>query len=65
MFNKNYLGHELINIADPLNSDYDFKCLKCGLDVFYSNSNNIYYSIRSNNLYFPSCDEWVIKQIIE
>jgi len=79
MFDKNYLGHNLINY-DLENNNY-FLCMKCNVKGFHvkicyckgyfdNNCNryfcNRYFYLRNaSSLDLLSCDEMMIKNIIE
>lgn len=62
-----YLDHQLIPIA-PIEDINDFKCINCGV-ILYQSSNKNYYFIGEGKTepykFLYTCDEWIIKNIIE
>lgn len=62
-----YLTHELIRI-DPYDDIFDYRCKNCNV-ILYQTSNMKYFYIhekpRSIYEFFYTCDEWIIKNIIE
>ena len=69
MFNKNYLGHDLINVNPRLPNNY--KCFNCNVCIFYSKGDNSFYIISGGEIklksgkYIITCTEQIIKNIIE
>lgn len=68
MFNKNYLGHnfDIYNIIKVITSVKYFchTCSKCDMVIYYQENDNIYYIHRGPELKM-TCDEYIIKNIIE
>lgn len=68
-FNKNYLGHEFTSL-NSLAYPFDFICNKCNSRIKHDiNDKNNLYSIANDGKIYPnkiiSCDEMIIKNIIE
>jgi hypothetical protein len=75
MLDKNYLGHDLVEKNHPIKDIEEYYCNKCKIIIW----DNSYHQLRSNNkgvvgiyyyseygwLEIISCDEMIIKQIIE
>jgi hypothetical protein len=67
MFDKNHLDHNLIKKYSNL-----YTCNKCNIDIVYWDKCDDYYDVyRAHYKYkmydkeLLSCDEWIIKGIIE
>ena len=76
MFDKNYLGHNLISYT-RYDGDNDYICTNCGIEIYYIEQFKFnYYKQSEFNYYFLngyecggiceiSCDDFIIKNIIE
>lgn len=65
MFNKNYLGHDLVATSD-YNNNYTtiyLVCLRCKSQIRYYRDTE-YYNL-FGAIYLLTCDEVIIKNIIE
>jgi hypothetical protein len=66
-FNPNYLGHSLIHKPDNNVEDY-YCCSRCNVAVNYGRGTKkywIYESITGWKFFNMTCDEVIIKSIIE
>ena len=72
MFDKNYLGHDFISFKHKLSDHYI--CEKCNVIFYCSDDGQIFRVKEMDNIKngqidvfykFISCDEWIIKNIIE
>ena len=64
MFNKNYLGHNLI----PLKKYYetgDYICTICKIELYYEHYYDKYNSILGGGFCELNCKEYFIKSILE
>lgn len=70
MFQTNYLGHDFVN-QDSVNNLYI--CVKCKIEIYHSIVYNIIYDrysqyytfIDNKEAHELTCDEMIIKNIIE
>lgn len=66
MFNKYILGHDFIDYIDDdcyIATKY-YKCLTCGILIFENGYGDIFCCI-SNQYLNLTCEEYIIKNIIE
>ncbi len=66
IFHKNYLGHKFELYLKNILLDY-YKCTVCGIRIHVMNYTEKFYSSEQQNTDIPviSCEEYIIKQIIE
>ncbi len=74
MFDKNHLKHNM-ELYTRYQPSHDYKCTKCGVVVWYSKHNDLYflidkdgmtqYSGNDRELLTLTCEEYIIKGIIE
>lgn len=65
----NYLNHKLIQFTKYCVKD-DYKCLACGIEIYHERSDNTYWIINNDGEAADyscelTCNEYIIKQIIE
>ena len=64
------LGHDFVSRYNMGNESYNYICLKCKLKVYYDKKyERIFYYLYDNMKLWKkvdiTCEEWVIKNIIE
>ena len=71
MIDKNYLGHKLEHYT-YFYPHYDFKCEKCNIILYYNEQDKYQYNLCDGNCLVNlgpkcnlTCDEYIIKNIIE
>ena len=70
MFNFNYLNHDFIEYIGRHTgipqSEYTFYiCNKCNIEIYYQSFSMIYYFHGEDDILKLTCDEMIIKNIIE
>ncbi len=67
MFDRNYLGHKFEIFTAWSNNNYDYKCSVCKCKVYYNGFGDYVRLVKKNALsvYVLSCNEYIIKNIIE
>lgn len=65
MFIENYLEHYFKIIHQYSNGDMDFKCIHCNILIWYRLDYNLYYYIDTWKFLTLTCDEMIIKNIID